>query len=65
MMRWCLGPCRRLLSVVAFRRGSVCGRCRDVQAHARARGQEAFARHLALPLERRGGRRRWIKGRAA
>jgi hypothetical protein len=45
-MRWCTGPCGRLLSVVAFRRGDVCGRCRDVTAHAQARGQAALAKHL-------------------
>ena len=57
-MRWCLGPCRRLLSVVAFRRGDVCGRCRDVQAHARARGQAALEKHLALPRRDRVARQK-------
>jgi hypothetical protein len=60
-MRWCLGPCGRLLSVVAFRRGDVCGRCRDVQAHARAHGEAAFAKRLELPREDRCGRRRFVR----
>lgn len=63
LVRWCVGPCGRLLSVVAFRRGIVCGRCRDVTAHARARGEAAFTRHLALPPADRVGHRR--VGRAA
>lgn len=60
-MRWCAGPCGRLLSVVAFRRGDVCGRCRDVTAHARARGQAALAKHLALPAAQRSVRVRYVR----
>lgn len=60
MTRWCTGPCRRLLSVVAFDRGDVCRRCRQNARKSTERALAAFERHMALPLAHRGGRRRWM-----
>jgi len=49
-MRWCTGPCLRLLSVVAFDGAKdVCIRCHDLKFRGRQRALRAFRRHLELP----------------